>query len=487
VVLSLKSINGYKLERLLGRGGMAEVYLAYATQGENAGRPVALKVIEPEYALDYEFRMRFEREAQIAGMLHHANIAEAYDCVEIEEELMLVLEYVPGVNLLQLMRSLASRNALLSVGAAAIILRGVCAGLQYAHAAKNPSTGKALGIIHRDISPDNVLLSWQGDVKIVDFGIAKAKDSLELTSAGLLSGKLGYMSPERAHGERYDHRTDVFSSAVILYELVTGRHPFSNSESDQMNENDTAWHVDPRELVPELSLSLEAVLAQGLMKDPSIRYQTAGEMQAGLEVFLNEYGFERAKLELSEALAEVARDSVEAAEAVTSQQNIDAQEAAIEAAEARAEADWEESSVNVSSDELEMIRSLYPRVEPNEDGVFALSLRRVANLAISIALVLLVGFGSRAWFIKRASQPEIAASVVRYPLTSARVWVAPPTARLERRMATNDDIMRRPLYRMVERRPALPVTGVVSSRRASRAGIAERVRSNDPVDRVALR
>src|SRR4051812_39883496 len=261
----------YEVQRRIARGGMADVYLA---RDLLLDRPVALKVLFPEFATDPSFVERFRREAQSAANLSHPNIVNVYDSGEANGTYFIVMEYVEGRSLSQILRD----EGPLSPDRAADITTDIAAALGFAH--RN-------GVIHRDVKPGNVLISPIGQVKVTDFGIARAVSTQEnLTQTGTVMGTATYFSPEQARGEQVDPRSDVYSLGIVLYETLTGKPPFSG-------ENPVAVaykHVQevpapPREATPAIPVSLEAITLKALAKNPANRYQSADELAADLRRF----------------------------------------------------------------------------------------------------------------------------------------------------------------------------------------------------------
>src|SRR3954465_14146128 len=261
--------NGrYELVRHIARGGMAEVYLAHDNLLD---RPVALKVLFPELSVDRSFVERFRREAQAAANLSHPNIVSVYDWGEEENTYFIVMEYVDGRPLSSLLKS---EGTLLPDRAAGICAE-VAGALEFAH--RN-------GVIHRDVKPGNVLITADGTVKVADFGIARAANAEEnLTQTGAVMGTATYFSPEQAQGTTVDARSDIYSLGVVLYELVTGRPPFSGDNPVTIAYKHVREDpVPPRQRNQAVPAAFEAVIMQAMAKDPANRYSTADELRADL-------------------------------------------------------------------------------------------------------------------------------------------------------------------------------------------------------------
>src|SRR5262245_26827807 len=209
---------------------MAEVFRAKATGVEGFEKLVAIKRILPNIAEDDEFITMFIDEAKIAVQLTHANIAQIYDLGKIDDSYFIALEFVWGKDLRTIFERARKRGEILPIALSCYVISRICEGLDYAHR-KRDAQGDDLQIVHRDVSPQNLLVSYEGEVKIIDFGIAKAANKASKTQAGILKGKFGYMSPEQVRGLPLDRRSDIFSVGIVLYELLTGERLFLG-ESD---------------------------------------------------------------------------------------------------------------------------------------------------------------------------------------------------------------------------------------------------------------
>jgi Protein kinase domain/PEGA domain len=270
-------VNGrYQLGRMIGGGGMAEVFEAIAHGAEGFARPVAIKRMLPALSLDAAFGQMFVNEARIASLLHHENIVSTLDFDrDPEGRYFIVMELVRGIDL----RKLASAGAL-PWGVIVFILTEVLNGLGYAHELEQG--GRALRIVHRDVSPHNVMVSWDGAVKVVDFGIAKAVAATGASRSNTLKGKMAYMSPEQAHGLDLDGRADVFAVGVMGYELITGQRLFPGQTEVEILARLLTQPIPwPRQSRPDVPADLEAVVMRMLERDRDAR-PTALAAQEGL-------------------------------------------------------------------------------------------------------------------------------------------------------------------------------------------------------------
>ena len=301
----------YLLLERLATGGMAEVYRARSQGAGGFEKQVAIKRILPSYSQNEEFRKMFEYEARLSSMLTHANIAQIFDFNKFAETYLLAMEYVDGKNLRQFVNKARKGNVTYSIEFSVFIINEVCKGLEYAHGKKDEMTGKPLNIIHRDMSPQNIMLSYEGAVKIVDFGIAKAKDRVDETRSGIIKGKFGYMSPEQANGNPVDHRTDIFSTGIILWELLTGRRLFS-AESDMatLRMIQECVITPPSKINPRVTPELERIVMKILSKDLKLRYASAGDLHRQLLEYLSKNAPTFAQREVSDILHRVFADEI---------------------------------------------------------------------------------------------------------------------------------------------------------------------------------
>ena len=258
----------YRIERLLGRGGMASVYLA---RDAELDRPVALKVLAQHLAGDHEFRRRFLREARLAARLSHPNVVQVYDAGEDDDRPFIVMEYVPGTTLAEVL----ARRGPLPCSDALQIAHQAALGLQSAHDA---------GLVHRDIKPQNLLVRDDGVVKIADFGIARAAELSRVTQLGTVLGTAAYLSPEQARGDEVTGSADIYSLGAVLYELLTGRPPFEFSSLAELGEKQRDGVVTPvRDLEPTVPEEIEALVMRCLAREPRFRPASAAEVASAVE------------------------------------------------------------------------------------------------------------------------------------------------------------------------------------------------------------
>jgi len=287
----------YLLLEKLAAGGMAEVYLAKTIGINNF---VAIKRILPQFSENSEFIQMFKEEAKIAANLRHSNIVSIHYFGQEKGQLFLVMDFVEGQNLRQILNTLKKENKYLSIEQIVYLIREVASGLDYAHRALDNSTGRPLNIIHRDMSPQNVMISFEGEVKIVDFGIAKAETQVEQTQAGTIKGKFGYMSPEQAEGQELDSRTDVFSLGVILWELLSKERLFVGpNEAVTLKKVRDCQIPSLRKIDPNIPIELERITMKALNKNLDMRYSSASSFHKDLNRFLNIHYPEFSRTEFS--------------------------------------------------------------------------------------------------------------------------------------------------------------------------------------------
>jgi serine/threonine protein kinase len=273
-------VGRYVVRSELGSGGMATVYLGYLTGPGGFAKTVAIKRLHPHLALEPSFVSMLIDEARLASLIHHANVVSALDVVFEEDELLLIMDYVQGETLSRLTNRsrAATKQPLPSVEVSIRIITDVLAGLHAAHSARTHG-GAPLNIVHRDVSPQNVMVGVDGVTRVLDFGVAKAEHRRHSTVPGRIKGKLAYMSPEQLRGGKVDARTDVFAAGVILWECLTHRRLFAGDERPTaLSGRVTA----PSELNPASPRALDDVVLRALARDPDNRFPTAEEFARAL-------------------------------------------------------------------------------------------------------------------------------------------------------------------------------------------------------------
>lgn len=285
---AVEHFGKYILLERLASGGMAEVYLSKSTGAVGVNKFVAIKRILPQFSDHPEFIDMFKEEAKICVNLNHGNVVSIYDFGVERGQFFLVMEYVEGRNMRQILNELKKSNGQFSIEQISYMMKEVAAGLDHAHRLLDGTTGKPLNIVHRDMSPQNIMVSFEGEVKIIDFGIAKAETQMEATKAGTLKGKYGYMSPEQADGQGIDPRTDIFSLGIVLWELLANDRLFtSNNEAAILRKIRDCQVPAIRKINPTVPPELERIVNKALAKDRSLRYQTAAALHRDLNRFLN--------------------------------------------------------------------------------------------------------------------------------------------------------------------------------------------------------
>ena len=280
--LAPKKFGKYQLLQKIALGGMAELYRSKVTREHGFEKLVAIKKILPHLTDQGNLVKAFIDEAKLAALLQHENIVQIYDFGSIDGEYFIAMEYLFGKDLRRLTHKARKTAVPLALENTLYIISCICAGLDYSHNLKDLQ-GKPLNIIHRDINPQNIFLTYEGQVKIIDFGIAKAASHNSTTHEGLIKGKLAYMSPEQATGKTIDHRSDIFSTGIIFYELLAGRRMFEGETMEVYSQVREARYEPLDKLMPDLPTKLHKIVERALAKEPDERYQTCGEMLADLE------------------------------------------------------------------------------------------------------------------------------------------------------------------------------------------------------------
>jgi serine/threonine protein kinase len=302
-----QSFGKYTLIKKLATGGMAEVWLAKQIGIEGFNRHVVVKRILPHLAEDPEFVQMFLNEAKIAARFNHPNIAQIYDLGETGGQYYIAMEFIHGEDLGRVMRRAWSTGQWVARHISLRVVADACQGLYYAHT-RYDETGRPLRVVHRDISPQNILISFDGAVKVVDFGIAKASDQVSNTKSGAIKGKFAYMAPEQAAGKPLDARSDLFALGLVLYELITGVRPLKRDSELATLQAALECKIDPPSAVAEVPHELDDIVMRALAKAPDDRYSDAREFQRALEQYLMNSKEMATSAEVSELMAALFAD-----------------------------------------------------------------------------------------------------------------------------------------------------------------------------------
>lgn len=274
----------YELQALIGRGGMAEVFRAQILTGARAGEVVALKRLLPELATDAECVDLFTGEADVSRLLKHPNIVEVLEAGEVDDVYYMAMEYVEGRDLAAVLARCREKHILLPVDFAIYIARALLDALAFVHDAAGPN-GQKLKVVHCDVSPSNVFISRNGEVKLGDFGIAKVRSLDRWDGGDLVWGKLSYLSPEQLTGGEFDQRADLWSAGSLLYEVLTNRKPFAARSAEELKEAIRTARPFSLTSARSISQGLERAILKALEKDPDRRYRSAGEFSEALSPF----------------------------------------------------------------------------------------------------------------------------------------------------------------------------------------------------------
>ncbi len=301
----------YLLHDVVAKGGMAEIFLAEQPGPGGVSREIVIKRILPEFAAMPRFVEMFLDEARVVAQLSHPNIVPVIDFGEVEGSYFIAMERVLGPSLREIGRTAARLARTLPFAVLAKIIAQIAEGLAYAHQLRGPS-GTPLQVVHRDISPSNVLVSYDGVPKLLDFGIAKASSSTHKTRTGVIKGKLSYMSPEQVLGEELDQRADIYSLGVVLYQLAANRRPFAEkSEYSQMTSILEGQAEPPRELNPAIPESLQLIILKAMAPLCDQRHADARELARDLEQFVLQQGGPLSSFDIADELQRLEEESGE--------------------------------------------------------------------------------------------------------------------------------------------------------------------------------
>jgi len=295
----------YRIIEKIDAGGMAEIYKAVAITLDGFEKPVAIKRILPSLCNQPKFVNMFLDEARLAMHLNHANIVQVFDVGRAQGTYFIVMELIEGYNLRRVFQRLSEVGQRFPVPIALFVVTEMLKGLAHAHERRD-ANGNPLGIVHRDVSPPNVLISRAGEVKVTDFGLAKAITQAELTDPGIVKGKFSYLSPEAIDGRAVDHRADLFSAGVVLWELLANRRLFlGKTEMETVDLVQKAEVPSLTLLNPDVPEELERLVLKSLARDPRKRYHSAREMGDSLMAFLFQEGLKVTSYDLTEFLRSI--------------------------------------------------------------------------------------------------------------------------------------------------------------------------------------
>src|SRR4051812_17266296 len=298
----------YRITERVAAGGMAEVFRGVAESMQGFRKNIAIKRILPNLTKNKKFVAMFLDEARLSLSLQHANIVQVFDIGHSDDTYFIVMEYVDGIDLKALTEWRRRIGRRIPIAHTLYIVMEICKGLSYAHEMMSPETGRPLGIVHRDISPPNVLISKQGEVKVVDFGLAKATSQIETTDPGVVKGKMSYLSPEAARGEEVDSRADIFAVGILLYEMLTGKRLFYGETDYQTVELVRNAKIPPlRPQNPQVEPELEDVVRKALARRAEDRYASATDLQDALAHF----SYSRGLKVISRDIAELVRQCLD--------------------------------------------------------------------------------------------------------------------------------------------------------------------------------
>jgi serine/threonine protein kinase len=300
----------YRITERVAAGGMAEVFRGVAESIQGFRKNVAIKRVLPALTKNKKFVAMFLDEARLSLHLQHANIVQVFDIGHADETYFIVMEFVEGIDLKRLLEWRRRIGRPLTIGQTVYIIMEAAKGLACAHEAAHPETGRPLGIVHRDVSPPNVLLSRNGEIKLTDFGLAKAAVQVETTDPGVVKGKMSYLSPEAARGEEVDRRADIFAVGILLYEMLTGKRLFYGETDYQTVELVRAAKIPPiGPQNPEVEPELEEIVRKSLARRPDDRFQSATDLQDALAHYLFSRGLKMIQRDIADLVRSCIEDS----------------------------------------------------------------------------------------------------------------------------------------------------------------------------------
>jgi serine/threonine-protein kinase len=304
-------IGPYTVFEKIGEGGMAEVFLAQRRTGIGTSQRVVLKRLLPHLSADPELVQALIHEAKVAARLRSGNVAQVIDLEEYESTLHIAMEYVEGLDLNQILRLLTKHELSVSLSFVFHVIAGMLTGVEAVHAVRNDD-GSPMGLVHMDISPGNILVSFEGEVKICDFGIARSTAlGIMDRSKNKIQGKFSYMSPEQATGRDIDHRSDIFTCGIVMWELLAGRKMYRSPDPREVYDMAVQARVPqlPDRGFPDYE-GLHAILSQALRSDPNQRYGSAKSFHEAVDDYVHRHGILRSQIEIGRFLTENFADEI---------------------------------------------------------------------------------------------------------------------------------------------------------------------------------
>lgn len=392
----MRKLGRYEIFEEIASGGMATVFLGRLKAVGGFARTVAIKRLHAHYAKDAELRTTLIDEARMASRIHHHNVVAVLDVIDDEGEICIVAEYVHGESLDGLLRSVRKHELAVDPRIACSVVASMLRGLHAAHEAKG-ETGEALGLVHRDVSPQNILVDVDGLTRVVDFGIAKAVGRLQETRDKAVKGKLAYMAPEQLRQQAVTRRTDIHAAGVVLWETLTARRLFDGDNDGAVVAQVLRGQVPrPSGVSPQIPLEIDGIVARATARDPAARYATAAEMANAIEAAIPLASLS----EVGDWVRRVARESIEAREVLLR---------SLERLPATAD-DGDTSSPNASQDIAKHTSNA-----PLSSGSLAVSIKTPRTDAkqralLILPLLLIVGISVGAMKFRQAAPPTPSAS-----------------------------------------------------------------------------
>ena len=307
--------------RRIAVGGMAEIYIARHQGMKGFSRNIVIKKIRSHLSKEKSFVTMFLNEAKLAAQINHSNIAQIYDLGRVGDSYFIAMEYVRGRDLRTVVAKAQSVGIPFPLEYTLLVACEVCEGLFYAHR-KVDDQAKPLNIVHRDVTPENIMVSFDGEVKVLDFGIAKAENMATETKVGELKGKLGYMSPEQIMGKTVDQRSDLYSLGVVLYEVLTHHKLFSGKHDVDVMRNVVEGNIYPPSYFnKDIPQAVEEIIMRCLERNRVSRYQSAWEVQVDIRQFLSQHEFDPSSIHLSNFMRQIFSDQIQEDDSIICQAN----------------------------------------------------------------------------------------------------------------------------------------------------------------------